>query len=146
MTKLSAKKYGFDTNLIIYALDKSSMFYEDTEQLLTQLISQEASLFVTHQNVLEAERILQKLYKVPFSKSYPAIGNFLQAYDFIYLSPLPTTLQTYHQISEENKNKKLDIFDAYLAATLIDNNIHHLLTLNTKDFKGIKKLEAVKPF
>ena len=60
------------------------------------------------------------------------------------VSPLPTTIHRYHRLLKGAKVK--DIFDLYLAATLMDNGVKKLLTVNVKDFQGVEGLRVINPF
>src|SRR3989338_1161472 len=94
-------KWVFDSNLLIYGLDKSSSRYHD----------------VYH----------------------------LDELDIYIITPINKTHSIFFEILS-NSSDPSDIFDYYLAATMLDNGINRILTINTKDFSKIPGIEAVNPF
>ena len=38
------------------------------------------------------------------------------------------------------------MFDVFLSATMLDNGITHIITVNEKDFTGIKGISVYNPF
>jgi predicted nucleic acid-binding protein len=147
MTNTSTEKWGIDSNLILYALDKKSPYHKKTKEFFEQILIHKQDLYTAQQNILEVERILTHKYKVQVKRAIKVLTDFLEAFKFNIISPLPTTLMLYHQIIQNctDQGKRPDIFDIYLASTLLDNNIGNLYTLNTKDFVKIKNFEVKNP-
>ena len=69
------------------------------------------------------------------------IEDFLSSNLFRIIEPLPTTLFSFLTLLD--KLEKPDIFDTFLAATTLDNDINCILTNNPKDFKNIQGLEVL---
>lgn len=72
--------------------------------------------------------------------------EIITAFEFEVLTPASATYQTFHQLIGNSTKTPPDIFDFYLAATLLDNGINQLLTVNIADFAGITSLNARNPF
>lgn len=143
MRKLLEKNWGVDSNIIIYALDRDSVFFKKAETFFKNV--KNLRLYIAHQNIIEIEKVLISFYKIDKKKVIENLERFLTAFNFNIISPLPTTLALYHQLMIDLKEKE-SAFDFYLAATYLDNKIDHLFTVNVKDFFAIKKLTAVNPF
>jgi hypothetical protein len=58
--------------------------------------------------------------------------------------PKPTQLQTFLSLLETTTTRK-KVFDVALAATLKDNNVAGLYTVNVDDFKGFPFLQVENP-
>ncbi len=146
MKKQLGENWGVDSNIIIYALDNKSSFFKKAENFFNSFIKKNnINLYITHQNILEIEKVFIDFYKLKREKVIEAIYNLLEAFNFNVISPLPTTLSYYHTLIQ-GKNSKIDLFDYYLAATYLDNKINNLFTINTKDFSNIKELNVFNPF
>jgi len=60
--------------------------------------------------------------------------------------PAATTLQTAIGLCRQYNLKRKQWYDAVLAATLLENGIHVLNTMNDKDFLPIAELSLINPF
>ncbi len=133
-----------DTNILIYSINLDSSKYKQAQKFLND---NAAELIITHQNVLEAIRVLTH-------KSFPKPMNLKEALNAILsiakscvvISP---NQSTYYITIELVKNYNLNgnrIFDAYLAATALSNGINTIATDNTRDFKKFKEIILLNPF
>ena len=73
------------------------------------------------------------------------LEDVLLNYNIEVITPLPQTYERYHDLILNSRNSS-DLFDYFLAATMLDNDIGRILTANTKDFSRIPGIEAVNPF
>ena len=137
-------KWALDSHFLVYVLDRSSPFFSKTKKLFEVLRQNQAQFCLAQQNILEAERVLIGGYKLRKADVLTKITNLLDAFNFRIVSPLPTTIFTYHRLLKSSRKK--NFFDFYLAATLLDNRIKKLFSLNVKDFPRIKNLLVVNPF
>lgn len=137
-------KWAIDTNILVYALDRESPYFDQTKSLFAQFKEQKTSLYTAQQNVLEAENVLINTYKVEVKEAVEKVKKILEAFEFSILSSLPTTLVRCHTLVSKMKSR--NIFDLYLAATLMDNKIDQLVTADTGDFKGIPKFKVDSPY
>jgi len=97
------------------------------------------------QNILEAENVLIKKYDQNKNDITNYIENVIDAFNFTIIAPTPNTYLTFHKLLKKSLTS-VDLFDCFLAATMLDNKIGNILTLNTKDFSGIKGIQAENPF
>lgn len=137
-------KWGFDSNLIIYSIDKLSRFHKKSLQFMDSIVRQETQLCVTQQNIIEAERVFVVAYKYEARKVSRLIMDFIYEFNIEIIIPRPTTIYTFHTLLAEKS--KQDIIDIYLAATYIDNDIRSLFTNNEKDFMHIPDFKIMNPF
>ena len=137
--------WACDSNILIYALDKDSRYYKQSRELFTLVKERRLDIVIAQQNILESINVLVHQYKTPLNKTVAAIYGLLSELDIDLVAPQSTTVQTCFHLFPAHQ-LRVDIFDYYLSATLIDNKITQLLTVNTKDFKYIKQLRVYNPF
>lgn len=145
MTTTLRGKWVFDSNLLVYFLDQNSPFFETSKKIFLLQSNRQLDGVIAHQNILEAERTLIKDYKLNKNEVFDSVSKVVFSFNFEIISPMVTTLEKYHELIETS-TIKIDIFDYYLAATMLDNGINRILTGNTKDFSKIPGIEAVNPF
>ncbi len=133
-----------DSNILIYSINSSSPKHKAAQDFLLQNIG---NLEVAHQNIFETLRVLtHPKFPSPMkiTKAIDAVENILKGCKVI--SPEYRT----HQIALELINKynlSADkIFDAYLVATALGNDIKVIATDNIKDFKTISEVKIINPF
>jgi predicted nucleic acid-binding protein len=139
-------KWGIDSNLLIYVQNEESPFHASARELFLRFSQGQIELVLTQQNIVECERVLVQKYKRPIDTTITDIGEIIKAFDFDILTPLPTTYMTFQQLLQAGKPRAVDFFDFYLAATLIDNDVSNLLTVNVDDFSKIPGFKAQNPF
>lgn len=139
------KKWGIDSNLLVYFLDADSKFHESTIALFRELLSHGTPLYTTQNNVVEAHRVLVSFYHVHKKIALENIIEIINSFNIHIVAPSSLTIKTYSnfcQLSSRN-----DLFDLYFAAILVDNHVNNLLTGNVKDFVGLEKhLTVWSPF
>lgn len=145
MVNIPEGRWLFDTHFLVYSLDALSPFYEPTRELFTALHEDEIEGVLALQNILEAENVLIKRYRQDKEIIVKYIENIIDAFNFTIISPTPNTYLTFHKLLKGVPGS-IDLFDCFLAATMLDNKIGSILTLNTKDFSGIKGIQAENPF
>ena len=145
MTSILSGKWVFDSNIFIYFLDQSSPFFEQSKTLFAEIISGKIKAYCGQQNIIEVERILIQRYKRKISETIPKMKILIKEFSFWVLTPFPYTIKTFNSLVPSIKPGG-DFFDYYLAATMLDNGIDRIFTVNTKDFSNIKEIEAVNPF
>lgn len=145
MKSILKGKWVIDSHLIVYILDRTSPFYSLSQELFYAMIKSQIQPFVSIQNILEAENTLLRKYKLSPVIVVEKIETMLATCDFAIITPLVSTYLTFHDLIK-NVIKEFDTYDYYLAATMLDNGLNRILTVNTKDFSQIKEIEAVNPF
>lgn len=145
MKIISSGKWGIDSNIILYALNSSSVHHSAAKEFFTHVLQRkDISLVVAQQNIIEVERVLINVYKQKVDKVVQTLQQFVDGFQCNVICPLPTTITRYHKIV--SYQKKLDIFDAFLAATYLDNEVNTFFTLHSKDFKHIDDFKVYNPF
>lgn len=133
-----------DTNILVYAVDSKSPFHKTAVQFIEN--NYPKKLFFTPQIFLEFFNIVTKRggATISLKETVEIINQFSQEENLI----LPK-INTYQKALELCKNKDRSgviIFDAYLIATALDNNIHTIVTANTSDFLLFPEITIHNPF
>lgn len=133
-----------DTNILVYSVNLDSPKYKQAISFISENIGQ---LEISHQNILEAIRVLtHKKFSHP-KRLREALSSVLSiAKSCSIISP---NTDTYYLVIELIKKYKMSgnrIFDAYLAATALSNGVTTIATDNTRDFKKFKGIRLVNPF
>ncbi len=132
-----------DTNILIYAYDESSPYHAKAAEIINLALAGEFEAVVAQQNLIEFANILTSNYKIPASSVSGDIEDILK--DFQLITPLPKTIHHFLQLIRD-LNVNTYLFDIYLVATMISNDIENLITCNDKDFAGIKGLTVINPY
>uniref|UniRef100_UPI002624B7B1 type II toxin-antitoxin system VapC family toxin n=1 Tax=uncultured Maritalea sp. TaxID=757249 RepID=UPI002624B7B1 len=133
-----------DSNILIYAINTSSPKHSEAKTFLRELRD---TPVIAHQNILEAFRILTH---AKYSHPMP-VGSALRSLNLLCGDSqmiLPNSL-TFSLLQEFSTVHKLDgnrVFDAYLAATALSNDVHTIATDNVKDFAKFSGLKVTNPF
>jgi predicted nucleic acid-binding protein len=61
------------------------------------------------------------------------------------VSPKPGTYLTFEALTKQRRAVRERLFDLYLAATAMDNEITQICTWNSKHFKRLAGFKAVTP-
>lgn len=133
-----------DSNILIYAINADSPKNKKAQEFLTEHLNY---LEIAHQNILETIRVLthQKFSKpMELKTALAAIQAITRSCRII--SPTQTTYYLWLELINKHKLKGNRIFDAYLTATALSNNIDVIATDNIKDFKKFTELKIINPF
>lgn len=97
---------------------------------------------VSVQNLIEFIHITKN--KLKCFNNPEELNNRLKNISDLF-SVLTYTSNTVVQAVDLSYSKGVSFFDALLAQTMLDNNIHLIYTENTKDFRKIPGIKAVNP-
>lgn len=133
-----------DSNVLIYAINVRSPKNSLAQNFLTK---NEQNLHVSHQNILETLRVLtHKKFEHPMN-----IKDAIEAVEGItngctIISPDNRTHQVTLKLIERYSLSSNQIFDAYLVATALCNDITTIATDNTKDIGKFAQITVINPF
>lgn len=128
-------KILLDTNVLIYALDGSSSFYENARKLLE---NEDFSLYVATKNISEYFAVCSKL---DFAKEniwgfYNEVKENCQI-----LIPTYESIKIFEQLLQKYEPRGNRIYDVEIVSLMLDNNIKQVATANFSDFKHITEVE-----
>lgn len=143
--------YAIDTNILIYAHNTDSMFNKTTGEFLERVINErdetgELQVCIPSQVVTEFINVITRqsaTQSIDLKTAISIVQDYLDA-------GVPIIHQKNSQISTlldllSKTTTRKKVFDVALAATLRDNAIHGLYTVNTKDFKDFDFLDVKNP-
>lgn len=132
----------FDTNILVYAHNLDSPYHLKAISLVRAAIEGVLEAVLAQQNLLEFYAVITDPKRVSKPLSPKEASSLVKDYlnsPFKIIFPDKETLKIAFSFDEDSKGG--EIFDTFLVATMLSNNIKSIVTLNTKDFTpfpGIK--------
>lgn len=141
MHLILGEKYLVDTNILIYGLNKTSLFHAQAREIL-ESPEIRANIFVAQQNLMELVSVLTKTYSVSLKEATNTAHLLTEHFEVI--TPMPSTWNTFVRLTE-SYNHPCSPFDIFLVATMLDNEIERIITANEKDFQhlGLREIIAL---
>lgn len=133
-----------DSNIVVYTIDKNSLKHKKAQAFLKENLG---SLEITHQNIFETLRVLThpKLPRpMKVDDAINAVEKILKACRIV--SPNWKTPSITIELIKKYKLSSDLVFDAYLVATALSNDINIIATDNVKDFQKFKEIAVFNPF
>jgi hypothetical protein len=144
--------YAIDTNIFVYAHNVSSPLIQKAKSFLEQIVAningtEKTAIVIPLQvwaefvNVCTRQSI-GKLLSIP--EAIKVVRKYTELLRIPVIYPQPTQLQTFLTLLETTTTRK-KVFDVAPAATLKDNDVAGLCTVNVGDFKDSPFLQAENP-
>ena len=133
-----------DSNLIVYSINKFSPKKAKSQEFITNNL---VNLCLSHQNVLESIRVLtHPKFESPMSSKEANKAVWEIAGSITLINPNTESLFLVRELIDKHNLKGNKIFDAYLVATAMANEVFSIATDNVKDFKIFKEINVIDPF
>ena len=143
--------FAIDTNLLVYAHNTDSEFHKQAAAFVTKVVNerdhkgqhticlptQVLSEFVHVVTWQRVEKPLSIIEAIRVVQDYRDVGIPI-------IHQRETQIQTFLELLASGTTRR-KVFDMVLAATLKDNGISGLYTVNVGDFKTFDFLQAVNP-
>ncbi|MBE9224477.1 hypothetical protein IQ264_03185 [Phormidium sp. LEGE 05292] len=147
---MSQIKIFFDTNVLVYAHDKSASYHTNSAELLKMAVETKIQGVIAEQNMIELYRILtnptaMKGNALTPSQARDLINGTYLGGTFEVIYPIRSTLDRALQLAVNGNFVSARIFDIRLAALILDANIDYFATYNVSDFQGITGLNPLTP-
>lgn len=144
--------FAIDTNILVYAHNTDSEYNARAIAFLEKILNErdeEGNLAVclTAQVLMEFIHVItrQKVEKpLSLREAIQVVNDYLEA-GIKIIHQRKTQIRTFLDLLSSTTTRK-KVFDIALAATLKDNGISGIYTLNVADFKEFDFLEVVNPF
>lgn len=143
--------YALDTNLLVYAHNLRSPFHAQAKTFIETVINERDNS--GNLNVcIPAQALIEFLNVITWAKlesplALPEAIALVRQYintGVQIIQPQASQLQTVLELLENSTTRK-KIFDTALAATLKDNGVQGLYTVNVRDFEGFPFLVVINP-
>ena len=140
----------FDTKVLVYAHDQSSVHHTDSAILLSKVFESKIQGILAEQNIIELYRILTNPTAMIGKSLVPNQARDLL--NFTYLSgtfeihyPSLSTIDKTLNLAVKNAIRSAKVFDIRIAVIAQDAKVDHLATYNIKDYKNIDNLSPMTP-
>ncbi len=133
-----------DSNIIIYAINTSSPKHKIGQQFLQE---KQKTLVLSQQNIFESIRVLtHPKFPSPMKSldAVDAVGRIARILNII--APVYETAFVAMELIKRHGLVADRIFDAYLVATMLTNDITEIATDNEKDLTLFQGITVVNPF
>ena len=129
-----------DTNILIYALDRSSSYYKESVQIFE---NSNFKLFITSKVVSEYFAVCSKL-----DLDTSVILNFYVELrkNTSLLFPNAETIELFEKMLAKYKPKGNRVYDLEIASVAAAYEIDFLASFNRDDFKNINEIKLLKIF
>lgn len=138
----------FDTNILVYFLNNASNYYAISEDLIQKASMGKLTLYLSVQNLNECLRVVlsSKAFTKPLSwpEALEKIESLERLAYIIY--PRSESFTIHKKLFKTYAVGVRNLYDNFLAATMLSYGIQTLYTHNAKDFKIYKELEIINPF
>ena len=136
----------FDSNVLVYAHNQDSLFHSKAVKLITEVAKGSMFGILTSQNLLEFYSVItdkRRLSNPITSELATELVNQYLYSPFEIIYPNITTNKIMVELLKKNQIKDGQIFDVYLAATMLSSNIKHIVTANVADFKKFESISVL---
>jgi len=128
-----------DTNVLIYALDQSSLFFERSVKILN---GEQNQLFIATKNISEYFAVCSKLlvdraHAVAFYEELRINATILY--------PNPASLQHFQSLLAKYQPKGNRVYDVEIVSIMMSYELKKIATFNETDFKSIDEVEIYAP-
>lgn len=133
-----------DSNIVVYAINSTSPKHIKAQKFLQNNLD---NLELAHQNIFETLRVLTHPKFPHPMKPRDAILALERIMEIcMIVHPDYRTHQIALEMIKKYQISSDKIFDGYLVATALSNNIDTIVTDNVKDFRKIKEIKIINPF
>jgi predicted nucleic acid-binding protein len=127
-----------DTNILIYAFDKSSVFHQKAVELL---VGEENNLFVTTKNISEFFAVCSKL-NFELSKTLGFYADIKE--NFVILKPSESSLQIFESLIRKYNPRGNSVYNIEIVSVMLANGLKKVATANIGDFSNIDEIEVIE--
>lgn len=132
-----------DSNILVHAINTRFTNHKKAQRF----INSRDNLVIAHQNIFETIRVITHStfpHPMKIQKAVKAVLSISEGCRIII--PNQETRYLALELIERHNLSGNRIFDAYLAATMLSNDIFTIATDNEKDFKKFDEIEVINPF
>jgi len=139
-----------DTNILVYAIDSESPFHLKAIDFVNSAVRGELKMGISPQVIGELYATITNPKKAshPLSpnEAIDVIRPIWEAGNILRIFPEQETIDLTLSLVKRYRLKSLDFFDAQIVATMLDNRVTTIYTVNEHDFAVFEEIKAVNPF
>jgi predicted nucleic acid-binding protein len=145
----TSKASLLDTNVLVYAADVNSPFFERSRSLLERALAGESDLCVSLQNLSEFFAIVTDRKRVDNPRTQEEaleeLKKYLQSERIGKIYQDSATGEVMLDLMKRYPIKRQEIFDLQLVATMLSNRVNRIYTFNRDDFLKFSEIEVLEP-
>lgn len=144
MRRFIVNKCFIDTNILVYFSYGKSDFHQRSKDKLKEL-TKSYQLFISNQVILEYINTItnEKVFKENAISIKEAVENIDLFLTFIELTSIQADYQRLRGNLLKTDIPRSKLFDMNIYATMIENQIDTILTVNMKDFELFKDIKVI---
>jgi len=129
-----------DTNLLIYAIDEDSKYYNSVRKLIDD---ESNNLFTTSKNISEFLSVVTRypVKTISIKDALIVVEEFKSIFTILY--PTEESNLIFMDLLKKYSPHGLKIHDYEIVSVALSYNIKRIATVNQKDFSGISEIELV---
>lgn len=133
-------KVLFDTNLLLYAIDEDSKYFNSVQELLNDST---LNLYTTSKNISEFLSVVTRIPNTSISlkEALLVIEEFQSIFKILY--PTEKSYSIFIDLLKKYEPIGLKIHDYEIASIALSNRIKNIATFNKKDFFGIEEIKLI---
>lgn len=145
----TSKSILFDTNVMVYNQDIESEFYTASANFHEMVLSGKITACISTQNCSEFISVVTNDRRVtrPHSmkKAVEELEKYIDSGLFNIICPNMRTSEIFIKLLRkyESKNNK-HVFDIFLVAIMLSNNVKKILTANHTDFEMFDEIDTIR--
>ena len=149
MTIYSKEISLIDTNVLVYAADKTSKLHLGAKNIRDLGISGKKNLCICPQILEEFFAIVTDPKRVKNPRNpkevIKEIEKYIKSRNIIKIYPKEDVMIHIISLLKKYDIKKQEIFDTQLVATMLSNGVRRIYTFNKEDFKKYKEIKVITP-
>lgn len=138
-----------DTNILVYAADKSSPFHQTAVNLRDRGMNGVTSVCISPQVLNEFFAIITTPKRVANPRSQEEareeMEKYLNSERILKIYPGGKVIREILELLKRYKVTRQEIFDLQLVATMLLNGVRRIYTYNSDDFDKYEEIEVLKP-
>jgi len=138
-----------DTNVLVYASDETSPFYQSSKMLREKGLKGKIPLCVSPQILTEFFAIITDPKRVNNPRTRQEalleIEKYFHSKNILKIYSNSEIIEKVLDLLRRYEITRQEVFDLQLVATMLSNSITRIYTYNTKDFSKFNEIEVLTP-
>ncbi|MBP7552479.1 MAG: PIN domain-containing protein [Spirochaetes bacterium] len=132
-------KIVLDTNILIYSIDKNSIYFDFSNKLINSY-----DCFITSKNITEFVNVLSKNKNIEYSFIEKKFLSLYNNFNILYINK--SSIEIFKKFVVKYKPVGNKIFDIEIASIMLSNEIDTIGTLNKSDFENISEIRIISAY
>lgn len=151
MPKGFVEPFLLDTNVLVRAHQTDHSQHQAALELIKESLGAQQKVTVAQQNLVEFARVATDKRMMEFPLTPKQAGQTIAAYQqsgLKVIQPSAETIIVFVRLLSRfpRLRDSKQVFDIFLTATMLSNEVAVILTENVKDFRDIPGITAINPF